>query len=819
MNDIPAPEFRPPQSFHAEAGSHVGQQIGTNHGDINNNYTVDPDASPEKKFETGLWYLRGGLREQAEELICEAIAKGHVSAQSLYYWSLSILSRRSVQDLSMNDMTKLSTIERLLGERRRGRATDAADAPYRDAADFVMTLRNDAFGKARQQGLRQDTDEVASRRGEAGTAAGATTGANAANGANAPAGAASANGAAAATAVAAELDGLPDDRRSEVQDHLRAILSGVARDRLDKLEDEDIRAHRMDRRRKERVPLFFQPDPLRPVPVPTAERRPSIKDTAALVFGALLLLGGLWVAFGVMFSGSVGLAVGGLLLVLAGTTAAVRFGMDRAWSADRLRQEDRWRRNGGPATRRHAPWAPAWDPSGHSAKEADFRRTIDAIIDRRFADELTAEENRPAWHKAAAVVRSDLGAELYDLYYDPDADPWRLDWLIQLRAHETAELWRAGRLPALPGPKRVAMSLTAGFAAGLAVLAIGLYLAGTAAGRESVGRTAGAALLLAAGGYLAVRGGYPRYAEQRRRDADRREFGRRHAHELGVYEAWRDFLAEHRPMDWEMGRWLDYDLRHLRREALQAYDLRNLDVIYDFFVVEAGDDSVRAKVRYGPARHSSYRIHLYVMTARSIRQGEWPLLDFAAATHTGRSDSAFPYDSISSVRVTRVSHQLTDSREETVAVQPDGSLRANPQADALTLDEALIIERNSGHTTTVRVENYTKLLEEAFETLDELRRLALESSGISTASRILLAVAAEGRDWFAQQRLRSSQKFAESQEQEQEQAQAQEAQPQQSQPRDGRDLPDNVRLLPPPDAGAGEAAAKAEAAGAGAGAE
>jgi hypothetical protein len=60
------------------------------------------------------------------------------------------------------------------------------------------------------------------------------------------------------------------------------------------------------------------------------------------------------------------------------------------------------------------------------------------------------------------------------------------------------------------------------------------------------------------------------------------------------------------------------------------------------------------------------------------------------------------------------------------------------------------------------VENFTTIRHHAYEDLRHLLQLSQEASGISTASRILVAVAAEGREWFDEQRRRNSRRFAES---------------------------------------------------------
>jgi hypothetical protein len=699
--------------MNAMPGSHVHQQIGVNHGTVNQ-YVIDPDASPEEKYRKGRWFLDGGMREQAEQLISEAVANHHVSPEILYYWSLSILSRRAVEDIRADDMAKLDTFDRLLHRLPRDRFSQAADA--------VVMLLKEALGRPQRQG----PDDFEARRTEAITAA---------------------------------IGQLPPQQRSEIQTHLRSIISGVERDRLDALEGEEIRTHRMAGKREQRVPLFFHPDPLPPVMVPAAAGRPPAARVAALVLGTAVLAFGVLLAGGPLFADDAGPAVGGLLLCVLGAVLTVRCGTERAWLTRRARDAELWHTAGGPATRRSEPENAASPARTSTAAENEFTATIDAIILLRFREQPQEGEDAGEWWRATTALRANLSTEIFDLY-GGSANPWALDWLVQFHARRTAERWRAGRLAEYRSVLRVRALTYAGLAAGYAVLILGLLVAGNTAGRQSAGRTAMAALLLAVGAIAAVRGGYPLYVRKRGREADRQEFTARYDEELETYWTWQRFLWDNRPADAEMARWLDYDQRHLRRESFGDYRVKNQDVIFDFFILEGTDDCLRAKVRNGPPRYSEYRVRLYVMTAGGIRQGEW-VMDFATGKHSGRSDSAFRYDAISQVRVARIGVMLGEADQGIVAMQSDGSLRGTPRTNELMLGEALELTLNNGQQTRVMVENFSKLYERDIEDLTQLRRLAMETSGISTAFRILVAVAAEGRDWFAQQRLRSSQEFME----------------------------------------------------------
>ncbi len=92
-------------------------------------------------------------------------------------------------------------------------------------------------------------------------------------------------------------------------------------------------------------------------------------------------------------------------------------------------------------------------------------------------------------------------------------------------------------------------------------------------------------------------------------------------------------------------------------------------------------------------------------------------------------------------------------------VSEDGALRDAGDEDGLVLHEALRLALHNGHRLTALLENYEQLYDSDHEDRGQLRRLALESSGITAGFRILTALATEGRKWFAQRRQRSYQAF------------------------------------------------------------
>ncbi|MFE9253898.1 hypothetical protein [Streptomyces sp. NPDC006879] len=703
----------------AGSDSQVGGQlaVNVNHGNVTQ-YVVGPDATPKELYQKGCWLLEAGLRGRAEELIYQAIHRRFCEPEVLYHWGLAIVSRRAVEDLTPADMDKLHALGSMLDS--------APDSTHTSAARALLQLVDEALAVPHATGA----DELAARRGHGSRA----------------------------------INSLPPEQRAELQDHLRHYLSEITREQLDGAEEQDIRAHRTDRRREERVPLFFEPDPLAPVKVPVLELPLKLWYKVLSCSGALLVLASLYFGVPPAFHGSAPQTVIGLLLSVGGGAAAVRFGMDRRWLRARIEQEDQWFERGGPQTRKYNNALPSHLVPEPSPNQHDFAQTIGKLINSHFRAQPRQGEDRDAWWAATRIARQNLRVELADLYGE-DADPYSLDWLVRLHAQTTADRWRDGQLGAQRTRRRVPWLTNLGYWGGLALLLIGLVQLGSAATVQEIGPVSLATILLGLGALCGLRGGYPLYADFLRTTLDHEEFDARLREEQRAFEQWQAFLQANRPSDWEMGRWLNYDTRFLRRDALKSYDLRHHEVVYDFFVLEAGEKAQRARVRNGPVRYSIYRIRLYVMTEGGIRQATWTM-QFNTATHSGRSDSSFRYDSISSINVERASVQRSDrvtGETQAVTVQSDGSIRGNHTGgDELMLSEDLVIERDSSHLTRLRVENFTSLRGSNSEDLESLLQLSQEASGISTASRILVAVSAEGKQWFETQRRRQSMRFAES---------------------------------------------------------
>ncbi|MFJ3510149.1 hypothetical protein [Streptomyces luteogriseus] len=96
----------------AAYNSTIGIQAETVHD--SNVYIVHPDASPQERYRVGVQLLEDGVPSRAREMITDAIARGHDSAEVRFHWVLAMLSARTHHDLSTEEVQRLRYTSRLV---------------------------------------------------------------------------------------------------------------------------------------------------------------------------------------------------------------------------------------------------------------------------------------------------------------------------------------------------------------------------------------------------------------------------------------------------------------------------------------------------------------------------------------------------------------------------------------------------------------------------------------------------------------------------------------------------------------------------------
>ncbi|WP_207922249.1 hypothetical protein [Saccharopolyspora terrae] len=264
--------------------STVGIQAETVHN--SNVYIVGPDSAPEHKYEVGKRYLDDGVPKSARDLISDAIACGHNTAQVRFHWVLAMLSKRAYHDLTADERERLHLVSGLVDSY----PDDEWKAALRVTFDLLECLVE----------VNGETE----------------------------------------TALKA-LRELPPEQRDPIVRHLDLVLTGGIKDSIWAESREAAKASRFANDRSKRVWAYFEPEPIGPRARPPVTVAYGIETQGeAYVYSGLfaLLAGLLWI-FGVSAS-PVPVIIETLILVGAGF-GAYRFG--EQWWFLKRRLEDKER--------------------------------------------------------------------------------------------------------------------------------------------------------------------------------------------------------------------------------------------------------------------------------------------------------------------------------------------------------------------------------------------------------------------------------------------------------------------------------------------
>ncbi|MER5833857.1 hypothetical protein ABT116_24110 [Streptomyces sp. NPDC002130] len=204
----------------AAYNSTIGIQAETVHD--SNIYIVHPDASPQERYRVGVQLLEDGVPSRAREMITDAIARGHDSAEVRFHWVLAMLSARTHHDLSTEEVQRL-----------------------RYTSSLVQTYPEDEWKEA----LRVTFDLLAVL-----STTGSETG-----------------------PVLKQLQGLPPRQHDAILRHLDLMLTGGLKDDLWAETLERAHAERFGNDRGRRVWAYFAPTPIAPRALAP---RPSTADAA-----------------------------------------------------------------------------------------------------------------------------------------------------------------------------------------------------------------------------------------------------------------------------------------------------------------------------------------------------------------------------------------------------------------------------------------------------------------------------------------------------------------------------------------------------------
>ncbi|MFJ2781965.1 hypothetical protein [Kitasatospora sp. NPDC087315] len=255
--------------------STVGIQAETVHN--SNVYFVHPDASPQEKYRLGVRFLEDGVPSRAREMITDAMAHGYDGAEVRFHWVLAVLSARTYDDLSTEEVQRLHYTSGLV----RTYAEDGWREALRVTFDLLAVLSNAS--------------------GETGP-------------------------------VLKQLQDLPLRQHTAILRHLDLMLTGGLKDDLWAETCERARAERFGNDRVRRVWAYFEPAPIGARAVPprpsTAAAAKAALPVRAVLFAVSSVL--LWAL--ALVTDPAEAIVELLVALVAGLTAA-RFGI-RWWGQE-----------------------------------------------------------------------------------------------------------------------------------------------------------------------------------------------------------------------------------------------------------------------------------------------------------------------------------------------------------------------------------------------------------------------------------------------------------------------------------------------------
>ncbi|MDH6225667.1 hypothetical protein [Streptomyces sp. MJP52] len=571
------------------AYSNVGIQAETVHN--SQVYIVSPDASPEEKYRVGVRFLEEGVPNRARDLIGEAIAHGHDTAEVRFHWVLAMLSARAYHDLDAGELQRLRAAADSVGHYPEGEWKDALCIAF----DLLSVLR------------AADTR----------------------------------------TASALErLRSLPPRRREAILRHLDLVLAGALKDSLWAEHRERAEAERFGNDRVDRVWAYFEPEPIGPRALPprpgggeAARMAVRLRATVAAVATAVFLL--------LTLAADPVEAVLRSLVAIGAAAAAAHFG--RAWWQEKHRRETG---NGGSAA---SPRGSAASPRGSADTGEGFTRAVRRSVDHCFGARVPRGLTHRAWMDLTDLIRDDVADEIAVLYRESRVGVERVDWLIRHLAEDTRDRYAEGTLFDEPSAESVPMTAKALCVLAVGVLGLttlsllGTLLSGSGGSSLLLGILA--LVVVVRFGRRAAVAWLEAEAEERRLAEGNRLHQEQLAGRQAAYQEWKSYLDAMRPTELEMETWLACDRTLFVDEALRHYQLTWSDLITHTILVTPARPYKRGRVRGGPWRYSRYSFRLFLITADGVREISTEF-DFTDAERGNEQRSNYRFDALSSVQVT-----------------------------------------------------------------------------------------------------------------------------------------------------------------------
>lgn len=497
----------------------------------------------------------------------------------------------------------------------------------------------------------------------------------------------------------------------KIRDHLKFVIAGAVKDEFwsEIVADAEKQQESYDRRG--RVWAYFHPKPARPrlfEPEPVTTTGPA---WAHAIAGSVLF------AWSIARLGWASLqqvellpTVSFVLMLLAGFFAVYE-GSRWRYRALRLRVKDQLY---GPGSLPNCP------PDG------GFANAVDNDF-RYYANKYAPSgHNRERWLLDTAGIRRTLRDEICERYRESRISAEEVRWLVRFHIRDIRRKWLKGELFDYRRQYRTPLVSRAWCLLGCAVFGVTAAVTVSHAFETDPLAAMIATLLSVAGGRSAVLGWFAIVSEWKRFGEDRSEYELRRSKLEKAYACWANKLRDTCPTEAQMETWLEADKTLFMDAALRKYRLSWKDIIAHASLHVRGSGARRARTRGGQWRYSKYRIHLFLITDRGIREIGTEL-DFVNLTRNGLERHDYRFAAFSSVHVTEtVGGQTT--LELTLSNGPSRAIRVDPGEEP-PREQDSVDDR-------------------------DLARMNLESSGFPHTLHILEGIASEGRGWITEAAVR-----------------------------------------------------------------
>ena len=376
--------------------------------------TVGQDASPEAKYRAGVENLKSGNPGMARKLIWDAMMSDHVNNDVLFHWLVAMLSGRTMQQFSKEEIDQL--------KRSRSRYTEAGDDAWADGVRLLYRLLDSALPSVVIEAKRRTAETDMSL-------------------------------------LVKQFDNLGDKQRDMVRPHLELFLTGTLKDEMWRRELQLAQSRQHANDRPGRAWMFFQPIPVKvSLPSPQPEWVSATDRLAMRACAWLFAAGAGYLGWELLWHGAF-LGLLSYAVALAGGAVAAAADLEWRFLTERCRRKDELSR---------VPNQSAPSPPGDELTDG-----VDKLFKRYITKYEPDKVERERWEAAAAGIRKFHRDEIIEICRDSGIPANGVAWLIRYEVHQLKRRWQNESLYEYRRQLRPRPGTVAARWAGLAVLVFG----------------------------------------------------------------------------------------------------------------------------------------------------------------------------------------------------------------------------------------------------------------------------------------------------------------------------------------------------------